>query len=126
MAEDPRQTKPDRAFFLLLTPLTGVSLPSFLFCALNIALWLRGATGGEPVVFHVPPQSAWDAILSLQASVYEWIARWNSLATLTATAFLVFTLLRPRWRSWSGLALIPYVVLLCADFTMRWRAVIVR
>ena len=47
--------------------------------------------------------------------------RWNSDVTMAATALFVSTLLLPRWRHWIGLALIPYGLLLCADFTLRWR-----
>jgi len=52
---------------------------------------------------------------------YQWVARWNSAATLAATGFFVWTLVLPRWRHWAALALIPYGLLLCADFTLRWR-----
>ena len=33
---------------------------------------------------------------------------------------LVTTLLLPRWRNYLALTLIPYGLLLCADFTLRW------
>ena len=118
MAEAAPRPNPDRAFVLLLTPLAAASLPSLLWCALEVVLTLsRTLTNGQFVV-HVPPQTALDRLVVLETLVHRWIAHWNSLATLAATSVLVLTLLRPRWRAWAGLALIPYGVLLCADFTM--------
>ncbi len=108
-------------FLFLLLPLVALSLPSLLFCLLEIALWLHGSLSAGPVVFHLPPRNRWDGLLAMQTAIYQWIARWNSPATLAATAFFVVTLLRPRWRHWTGLALIPYGLLLCADFTLRMR-----
>jgi hypothetical protein len=116
----PPDRFPGRSFALLLTPLLAASLPSLAFCALALALWLHGIPA-RPPVFHLPPQTAWDHLLALQLSVYRWIARWNSAVTLAATALFVSTLLRPRWRHYTLLALIPYSLLLCADFTLRWR-----
>jgi hypothetical protein len=115
-----RRTRPDRSFALLLTPLVAASLPSLIFCALALVLWLHGAPTHTPLTFHLPPQTAWDRLFSLELSVYQWVARWNSAVTLAATAFFVSTLLLPRWRHFALLALIPYSVLLCADFTLRW------
>lgn len=123
MPETERHPPPDRAFFLLLTPLTAASLPSLVFCALEVALWLHGAPGRHPIP-RLSPESVSGGFFALEAWALHWISRWNSLATLAATGFLVATLLRPRWRSWCGLALIPYGVLLCADFTLRWRTAI--
>ncbi|HTX42201.1 MAG TPA: hypothetical protein VMD25_10270 [Acidobacteriaceae bacterium] len=111
----------DRAFFLLLLPLAALSLPSLAYCTLELALWLHGSLASGPVIFHLPPRSAWDMLFAIQSSAYDWVSRWNSAVTLMATAFFVSTLLRPRWRAWTGLALIPYGLLLCADFTLRWR-----
>lgn len=116
-----RHENSDRAFFLLLTPLAALSLPSLAYCILELALWLHASLAAGPVVFHLPARTAWDMLFATQSSVYDWVSRWNSAATLVATAFFVFTLLRPRWRPWTGLALIPYGLLLCADFTLRWR-----
>ncbi len=119
MAETAPQS--DRPFFLLLTPLLAASLPSLIFCALAIVLWMHGVPAKAPAMFHMPTHSTWDQVLDLQLSVYQWVARWNSPVTLAATAFFVSTLLLPRWRHWAPLALIPYGLLLCADFTLRWR-----
>ena len=123
MSEGARWKLRDRAFFLVLTPLAAASLPSLLFCLIEVALWIHGVLTGSTVVFHLPAQSAWDHLFSLQSTIYMWVARWNALATLAATGLFVSTLLRPRWRHWTVFALVPYALLLCADFTLRWRAV---
>jgi hypothetical protein len=115
----PRPSEPGRSFLFLLAPLAAISLPSLVFCLFALVLWAHGALSVGPVVFHLPPKSGWDWLLSAQTSIYGWVSQWNSLSTLGATAVLVFTLLRPQWRHWAGLALIPYGVLLCADFTLR-------
>jgi hypothetical protein len=94
-------------------------VPSLLFCTLALALWMHSVPG-SPIALHLPPHSLWDHLFSLQLSVYQWIARWNSAATLAATGFFASTLLFPRWRNYALLALIPYGLLLCADFTLRW------
>ncbi len=121
MSEGARRKLLDRAFFLLLIPLTAASLPSLVFCLLEVALWIHGAATSDPVVFHLPAQTGWDRLFAMQSMVYLWVARWNAVATLAATGLFAFTLLRPRWRHWTILALIPYALLLCADFTLRWR-----
>ena len=108
-----------RSFVLILTPIVAASIPSLLFCTLALALWMHSAPG-NPITLHLPPQSLWDHLFSLQLSVYQWIARWNSAATLAATGFFASTLLLPRWRHYAIVALIPYGLLLCADFTLRW------
>jgi hypothetical protein len=110
----------NRPFFLLLALLAAASAPSLIFCALTAALWLHGFLPRHPGFSHFRPQDAWDRLLPLELSAYNFVARWNSPATLAATAFFVTTLLLPRWRSWAALALIPYSLLLCADFTLRW------
>ncbi|MGC2636223.1 MAG: hypothetical protein WA294_03525 [Acidobacteriaceae bacterium] len=120
MAEAVHHANPDRAFLSLLMPLTAASLPSVVFCALVLASGVHAICAGNQVVFHIPPLSLWDRLFILEAQLYAWLMPWNSAATLAATAFFVFTLSRRRWRPFSGLALIPYGVLLCADFTMRW------
>ncbi|HEY6448249.1 MAG TPA: hypothetical protein VIY53_17450 [Acidobacteriaceae bacterium] len=120
MAEAVHRPNPDRAFLSLLVPLTAASLPSVVFCALVLASGLHGLCAGNQIVFQLPPHSLWDRLFILEARIYEWLTRWNSVATLAASAFFVFTLFRRRWRAFSGLALIPYGVLLCADFAMRW------
>jgi hypothetical protein len=112
----------DRSFLFLLMPLAVASLPSLLFCVLEVALALHGKRNGRLIVFHLPPRTAWDQLLALQSSVYGWVARWNTSATLAATGLFVATLLLPRWRHWMVLALIPFGVLLCADFTLHLRA----
>ncbi|HEX3662162.1 MAG TPA: hypothetical protein VHU89_12060 [Acidobacteriaceae bacterium] len=123
MPDLPRRKRNDRSFLFLLMPLAVASVPSLLFCALEIALALHGnRSGGSVLVFHLPPRSAWDRLLALQTSVYGWVARWNAFCTLAATGLLVATLLLPRWRHWLLLVLIPFGVLLCADFTLHWRA----
>lgn len=111
---------PNPIFLLLLVPLTAVSLPSLVYCALEVVMAVHGALSGGATALHLPPENGWDSLFVMQTHVHEWISRWNSLATLAATAFLASTLLLPRWRTWAGLALIPYGVLLCADFTMHW------
>lgn len=116
MPEDP-----DRIFFVLLAPLMTAALPSLIYCALCIVMGLHGLVTSGQIVLHVPAENLWDRCFLLQANLTRWIGQWNMIATLAATGFFVFTLLRPRWRYWTGLALIPYGVLLCADFTMRWR-----
>jgi hypothetical protein len=121
MAESCRRSTPDRAFILLLTPLIAASLPSLLYCVLELALRMHGGFTSGTYVVRLPPENVWDRLFALQTLVYQWVARWNSLATLAATAFFVLTLFRPRWRTWRVLALIPYGVLLAADFTMHWR-----
>ena len=123
MSEGARRKLLDRAFFLVLTPLAAVSLPSLLFCLLEVALWIHGALAGRTAVFHLPAQSGWDHLFSLQSAVYMWVARWNALATLAATGLFVSTLLGHRWRHWTVFSLVPYALLLCADFTLRWRTV---
>ncbi|HEX4309763.1 MAG TPA: hypothetical protein VHZ25_07025 [Acidobacteriaceae bacterium] len=115
-----RPGRPDRSFALLLTPLVVASVPSLLFCTLALVLWLHGIPAHTSLAFHLPPQTAWDHLFAIELSVYQWVARWNSAVTLAATAFFVSTLLLPRWRHFAILALIPYGVLLCADFTLRW------
>ncbi|HEV2280259.1 MAG TPA: hypothetical protein VGS02_18915 [Acidobacteriaceae bacterium] len=112
---------PDRFFFVLLAPLMAVSLPSVAFCALGLLMWGHRLFADPQLVLHVPAENLWDHCFLLEANLIHWISRWNAAATLAATGLFVFTLLRPRWRYWAGLALIPYGVLLCADFTMRWR-----
>jgi hypothetical protein len=114
------QPRPGRSFFLLLAPLMAVSVPSLIFCALTAALWLHGLPARHPVLFHLPPHGAWDDLFALEVSACQWVARWNSPCTLAATAFFASTLLLPRWRHWAAFALIPYGLLLCADFTLRW------
>lgn len=113
------RSRPARFFLLLLTPLALVSLPSLLFCALAVALRLHAFPAG-PIEFHFPAQTAWDRLLALELYAYEFVARWNSAATLAATGLFVTTLVLPRWRNYLTLALIPYGLLLCADFTLRW------
>jgi hypothetical protein len=120
MAEAVYRPNPDRAFLSLLAPLIAASLPSVVFWSLVLASGLHGICAGNQIVFRLPPHSFWDRLFILEARIYAWLTRWNSAATCTATAFLVFTLFRRRWRAFSGLALIPYGVLLCADFAMRW------
>jgi len=110
----------DRSFSLLLAPLAAASVPSLIFCALTAALWLHGFPIQRRGLFHLPPQGLWDQLLPLEISAYGFVSRWNSPATLAATALFVTTLLLPRWRHWTALALIPYGLLLCADFTLRW------
>ncbi|MGA7521419.1 MAG: hypothetical protein WBW84_03000 [Acidobacteriaceae bacterium] len=122
MTELPHPKRADRSFLFLLMPLAVASVPSLLFCALELALALHGNRGGSVLVFHLPPRTPWDRLLALQTSVYGWVARWNPSATLAATGLFVATLLLPRWRHWMLLALIPFGVLLCADFTLHWRA----
>jgi hypothetical protein len=114
------EDQPNPLFLTLLVPLTAASLPSLVFCGLAAVLWLHAIFTSGQTVLHVPPLTAWDALFALEAHVQLWLAQWNALATLAATAFFVSTLLVRRWRFWTGLALIPYGVLLCADFTMRY------
>ena len=121
MAERISRPHRDRSFFLLLAPLAAVSVPSLVFCTLAVALWVHGLPARETIVLHLPPRSRWDDLFAMELSAYRWVARWNWAATLAATAFFVSTLLRPRWRHWIALALIPYGLLLCADFALRWR-----
>jgi hypothetical protein len=90
-----------------------------LFCALQLTLWTYGVLSAGPIEFHLPAQTGWDALFAVQAGAFHWISRWNSLATLLATGLFISTLVRPRWRGWSGLSLVPWAVLLCADFTLR-------
>jgi hypothetical protein len=114
------EERPNPIFLSLLVPLTAASLPSLVFCGLAVAMRLHGIFTNGQMVLHYPPATLWDGLFALQAQVHAWVAQWNSLATLAATAFFVATLLVRRWRFWTGLALIPYGVLLCADFTMRY------
>jgi hypothetical protein len=116
----PESARPNPLFLTLLVPLTAASLPSLVYCALAMVMRLHGIFTSGQTVLHMPPETGWDALLALEANVLEWLAQWNSLATLAATGFFVSTLLVRRWRFWTGLALIPYGVLLCADFTMRY------
>lgn len=121
MSDAVRRANLDRIFLLLLAPLMMAALPSVIYCAVGLLMGLHAVIAGDPVVLHVPAENLWDRCFLLQAHLVHWISQWNAPATLAATVFFVFTLLRPRWRYWAGLALIPYGVLLCADFTMRWR-----
>jgi hypothetical protein len=114
------EDRPHPLFLSLLVPLTAASLPSLVFCGLAVVMRLHAILTSGQTVLHFPPETAWDALFALQAHVREWLAQWNSLATLAATGLFVATLLVRRWRFWTGLALIPYGVLLCADFTMRY------
>ncbi len=116
---DVERSRPTRFFLLLLTPLALVSVPSLLFCVFAVALRLLAFPAGA-VEFHFPAQTAWDHLPGLEAYACEFVARWNSAATLAATALFVTTLLLPRWRNYLTLAIIPYGLLLCADFTLRW------
>ena len=122
MSESLHPARADRSFLFLLMPLAVASLPSVLFCALELALAWHGSRASGVLAFHLPPRTAWDRLLALQSLVYGWLARWNATATLGATGLLVATLLLPRWRHWMFVALIPFGVLLCADFTMHCRA----
>jgi hypothetical protein len=122
MSELPLRKSRDRSFLFLLMPLAVASLPSLLFCVLEVALAFHGKNNGSLIVFHLPPRTPWDRLLALQSSVYGWVARWNTSATLAATGLFVATLLLPRWRHWMVLALIPFGLLLCADFTLHLRA----
>lgn len=122
MSETPLRRRRDRSFLFLLMPLAAASLPSLLFCALELALAFHGNAGGSILVFHLPPRTPWDRLLALQSSLYGWVVRWNASVTLAATGLFIATLLLPRWRHWILLALIPFGLLLCADFTMHWHA----
>lgn len=122
MSDFSRPQRVDRSFLFLLMPLAVASVPSLLFCALEITLAIHGSRHGSLLVFHLPPRTAWDRLLALQSSVYGWVARWNAFVTLAATALFVATLLLPRWRHWMVVALIPFGVLLCADFSLHWLA----
>ena len=122
MSDAVRRAHLDRIFLLLLTPLMASALPSVLYCLVGVLTGVHGMIAGDPIVLHVPAENLWDRCFLLQTHLMRWILEWNALATLAATAFFVFTLLRPRWRYWTGLALIPYGLLLCADFTMRWHS----
>lgn len=124
MTEALPQKNRDRSFFLILAPLAAASFPSLIFCALALVLSLHGVPG-RTAVLHGTARSTWEQLLALELSAYRWVARWNSFATLAATAFFVSTLLQPRWRHWTSLALIPYGLLLCADFTLRWRSALI-
>jgi len=100
--------------------MAAASLPSLVFCALALVLWLHGHRVQWPQGVNWPPGNPWDRVFALEFSIWGWIGRWNSVITLAATAFFVAALLRPRWRHFAALALIPYGLLLCADFTLRW------
>jgi hypothetical protein len=100
--------------------MAAASLPSLVFCALTFVLWLHGHWGKSPLVVNLSPGNSWDRVFALELSIWGWVGRWNSVITLAATAFFVAALLRPRWRHFAALALIPYGLLLCADFTLRW------
>lgn len=121
MPEAVRGRNRDHSVILLLAPLFLASMPSLVYCALVGMLWLHGAPAKGPVVFHLPPANLWDRMFAVEAFVFRWIAAWNSVATVAATLVFASIILRPRWRHWLVLALIPYAVLLCADFTLRWR-----
>jgi hypothetical protein len=106
---------------VLLATLGAVSAPSLVFCVLAIVLRLHGWSAAT-TYFHLPAQTTWDRVFAMEAGACAFVARWNWAATLAATAFFVSAMLRPRWRGYLALALIPYGLLLCADFTLRWRA----
>ena len=122
MFDEAPHSKLDRIFFFLLTPLVALSLPSLLYCALEMAVWLVGGLKGGQAMLRRPPENGWVGLVAMQTAVYEWVLRLNSPATLAATGLFVVTLVWPRWRHWIGLALIPYGLLLCADFTLRWHS----
>lgn len=115
----------DHSFFLILAPLAAASLPSLIYCALALILWIHGVPAQQPAQAHWPSHGTWQQLRALELSAYRWVTHWNSVATLAATAVFVSTLLRPRWRHWTALALIPYGLLLCADFTLRWRSALI-
>jgi hypothetical protein len=119
-SENGTAGRPDRSFVLLLTPLVVVSAPSLLYCVLVLMLRLHGLSAAQ-IDFHVPAETVWDRVFALEVTVCRFVARWNSAATLAATVFFVSTIVQRRWRSYLALALIPYGLLLCADFTLRWR-----
>jgi hypothetical protein len=118
----PDQSDPpmDRSFVLLLAPLAVASLPSLVFCTLALVLHLHTTSAPSLSPAFGDRGGAWNHLFALELSLYRWVARWNSVVTLAATAFVVSTLLRSRWRHFAVLALIPYLLLLCADFTLRW------
>ena len=111
--------RPASVFFLLLAPLTLAAAPSLFFCGLAGVLRLHASRVGT-LAFHMPAQTGWDELLALEVYAYEFVSHWNSAATLAATALFVTTLLLPGWRSYFKLALIPYALLLWADFALRW------
>jgi hypothetical protein len=117
VVRDSGERRTDRRFMVLLAPLAAVSAPSLLFCVLAMAIHVHGFSGGGDS--HRATQTGWEQAVALEISAYQFVARWNSAATLAATAFLVATILLRRWRSYTVLALIPYGVLLWADFTLR-------
>jgi hypothetical protein len=121
MSETLPRHRSDRSFLLLLTPLMAASLPSLIFCALAVVLWLHGFPAKASDIFNFQPANPWDRLFAFELSIYEWLVRWNSAVTLAATALFVSTILLRRWRHWIALALVPYGLLLCADFTLRWR-----
>jgi hypothetical protein len=121
LSPDPPVPPMDRSFVLLLAPLAAASLPSLAFCALALVLHLHTSHAPAlPSALRDRAEGVWDHLFAFELSIYQWVARWNSVVTLAATAFFVSTLLRPRWRHCALLALIPYIFLLCADFTLRW------
>jgi hypothetical protein len=120
MTETARSRNSGWVFFAFMAPLFVAALPSLLFCSLELILWLHGANQ-SPVAFHLPPVNPWDRLFAMETAVYQWISRWNAAVTLLATMAFVATLLRPRWRHGLVPALIPYSLLLCADFALRWR-----
>ena len=121
MAEGAGRPGPHRTFLFLLTPMAAATAPSLVYCLLTVALWAHGPIAGGAAHLRWPPESGWERVFAWQIRVYGWVARWNSAATLGATALFALALVWPRWRTWAGLALIPYGMLLCADFTLRWR-----
>lgn len=123
MPETSRPRTSGWALFVLLAPLFVAAVPSLLFCSLQAILWLHGTATGNPLVFHLPPVNKWDELFAMETDVCAWISRWNATVTLLATLVFVATLLRPRWRHGLIPALIPYSLLLCADFVLRWRYV---
>ena len=124
MSEAVRRQSDDPLFFVLLIPLAAASLPSLIFCLVEMLLWLHGAFVHSFATADPSHRNLLHTLLLLRSAADGWIARWNAAVTLAATALVVVTLLRSRWRTWAGLALIPYGLLLCADFTLRWRSVL--
>ena len=118
----PRPARHSETTYLgLIILMVAASVPSLLFCTLEILLVMHGHMSWNEARYHVPSQNGWDQLLGFDALAYGFIARWNGFITLLATVFMLCSLLRKPWRALIRFALLPYLVILAADLILRLR-----
>src|SRR6187402_1846023 len=110
-ARKPRKA----AYFGLLLLLVASSLPSLLFCGVELLLALHGHFGWNRTSYRTPPANFWDWLLGVDALLYAMVSRWSLFLTLAATLLLAVSLVRRRWRALAAFALLPYLLIVAAD-----------